>query len=104
PLPADALRQLAIGLASALADIPRAGLIHRDLKPGHVLLAADGPRVIDFGIARAAEGSDLTGTGAVVGSPSVMSPEQADGAHLTPASDVFSLGVRLVLAATGRSP
>ncbi|MBK1785514.1 serine/threonine-protein kinase [Prauserella cavernicola] len=104
PLPADALRQLAIGLASALADIHRAGLIHRDLKPGNVLLAADGPRVIDFGIARAAEGSDLTGTGAVVGSPSFMSPEQADGAHLTPASDVFSLGVLLVLAATGRSP
>ncbi|PXY17683.1 hypothetical protein BAY59_35720 [Prauserella coralliicola] len=104
PLPVDSLKYLAAGLAAALADIHRAGLIHRDLKPSNVLLTSDGPRVIDFGIARAVEGSDLTSTGAVIGSPSFMSPEQAESAHLTPASDVFSLGALLVMAATGRSP
>ncbi|SEC81485.1 Serine/threonine protein kinase [Amycolatopsis tolypomycina] len=105
PLPPAAVRQLAAGLASALTGIHRAGLVHRDLKPGNVLLADDGPRVIDFGIARAAEGStDLTHTGVILGSPAFMSPEQADGRPLTPASDVFSLGALLVLAATGRSP
>jgi hypothetical protein len=105
PLPQAALRRLAAGLASALAGIHRAGLVHRDLKPGNVLLAGDGPRVIDFGIARAAEGgTDLTHTGAIIGSPAFMSPEQAEGRPLTPASDVFSLGALLVLAATGRSP
>ncbi|UOZ05028.1 serine/threonine-protein kinase [Amycolatopsis sp. WQ 127309] len=105
PLPVDAVRQLAAGLASALAGIHRAGLVHRDLKPSNVLLAEDGPRVIDFGIARAAEGgTDLTHTGAILGSPAFMSPEQAEGRPLTPASDVFSLGALLVLAATGRSP
>ncbi len=81
-----------------------AGLIHRDLKPGNVLLAHDGPRVIDFGIARAVEGSDLTATNALVGSPAFMSPEQALGGDLTPASDVFSLGSLLFTAATGRRP
>ncbi|MEV7098215.1 serine/threonine-protein kinase [Amycolatopsis sp. NPDC051045] len=105
PLPPTAVRHLAAGLASALTGIHRAGLVHRDLKPGNVLLAGDGPRVIDFGIARAAEGStDLTHTGVILGSPAFMSPEQADGRPLTPASDVFSLGALLVLAATGRSP
>ncbi|MEU6645712.1 serine/threonine-protein kinase [Saccharomonospora sp. NPDC046836] len=104
PLPVPALRFLAAGLAVALGDIHRAGLIHRDLKPSNVLLAADGPRVIDFGIARAAEGSDLTGTGAVIGSPAFMSPEQAASALLTPASDVFSLGAVLLMAATGQGP
>ncbi|WP_439380029.1 serine/threonine-protein kinase [Amycolatopsis lexingtonensis] len=105
PLPAAAVRHLAAGLASALLGIHRAGLVHRDLKPGNVLLAEDGPRVIDFGIARAAEGgTDLTHTGVILGSPAFMSPEQADGRPLTPASDVFSLGALLVLAATGRSP
>ncbi|UJW29870.1 protein kinase [Saccharothrix sp. AJ9571] len=104
PLPPDAVRYLAVGLTTALADIHRVGLIHRDLKPGNVLLAADGPRVIDFGIARAAEGSDLTGTGAIIGSPAFMSPEQATSDMLTPASDVFSLGALLVMAATGRAP
>jgi serine/threonine protein kinase len=105
PLPEDAVRRLAVGLASALTEIHRVGLIHRDLKPGNVLLTGDGPRVIDFGIARAAEGgSDLTGTGGIIGSPAFMSPEQAESRALTPASDVFSLGGLLVMAATGRGP
>jgi eukaryotic-like serine/threonine-protein kinase len=105
PLPGESVRHLAAGLASALIEIHRVGLIHRDLKPSNVLLTDDGPRVIDFGIARAAEGaSDLTGTGAIIGSPAFMSPEQAEGHPLTPASDVFSLGALLVMAATGRGP
>ena len=105
PLPVDAVRRLAVGLATALIEIHRVGLIHRDLKPGNVLLTGDGPRVIDFGIARAAEGGpDLTGTGGIVGSPAFMSPEQAESRPLTPASDVFSLGGLLVMAATGRGP
>ncbi|MGW5122099.1 serine/threonine-protein kinase, partial [Streptomyces noursei] len=107
PLPEDALHRLAVGLATALDEIHRAGLVHRDLKPENVLLAEDGARVIDFGIARAAESADateLTGTGWVVGSPPFMSPEQAQSRELTGASDVFSLGAVLVLAATGRSP
>jgi hypothetical protein len=105
PLPVDAVRRLAVGLATALIEIHRVGLIHRDLKPGNVLLTGDGPRVIDFGIARAVEGgSDLTGTGGIVGSPAFMSPEQAESRPLTPASDVFSLGGLLMMAATGRGP
>ncbi|MEQ0559294.1 serine/threonine-protein kinase [Amycolatopsis sp. NEAU-NG30] len=105
PLPPAAVRVLAVGLASALSDIHRAGLIHRDLKPSNVLLTDDGARVIDFGIARAAEGdSELTHTGSIIGSPGFMSPEQADGRPLTPASDVFSLGGLLAMAATGRAP
>ncbi|MGW5716018.1 serine/threonine-protein kinase [Amycolatopsis sp. NPDC003865] len=105
PLPPASVRILATGLASALTDIHRAGLIHRDLKPSNVLLTDDGARVIDFGIARAAEGdSELTHTGSIIGSPGFMSPEQADGRAVTPASDVFSLGALLVIAATGRAP
>ncbi|UOX91886.1 serine/threonine protein kinase [Amycolatopsis sp. FBCC-B4732] len=105
PLPVEAVRRLAVGLATALTEIHRVGLIHRDLKPGNVLLTGDGPRVIDFGIARAAEGgADLTGTGGIVGSPAFMSPEQAESRPLTPASDIFSLGGLLVMAATGRGP
>ncbi|MGW0750560.1 serine/threonine-protein kinase [Streptomyces sp. NPDC002587] len=105
----DVVRRLAAGLASALAEIHRAGLVHRDIKPANVLLAEDGVRVIDLGIARVtepgAEGdTELTRTGWVVGSPAYMSPEQAEGKPLTPASDVFSLGSVLAMAATGRSP
>ncbi|MDX6764772.1 serine/threonine-protein kinase, partial [Streptomyces sp. F8] len=108
-LPEDVVRRLAAGLTSALAEIHRAGLVHRDLKPDNVLLAEDGVRVIDLGIARATEGepdgdTGLTRTGFVVGSPAYMSPEQAEGKPLTPASDVFSLGSVLVMALTGRSP
>ncbi|MGA6163205.1 serine/threonine-protein kinase [Amycolatopsis magusensis] len=105
PLPPGSLRYLAAGLALALTEIHRAGLVHRDLKPSNVILAADGPRVIDFGIARAVEGgSELTHTGSIIGSPGFMSPEQAEGRPLTPASDVFSLGALLAMAATGQSP
>lgn len=107
PLPEDAVRRLAAGLATALMEIHRVGLVHRDLKPDNVLLAEDGIRVIDFGISRVVEGegaTELTRTGWVVGSPSFMSPEQAESRELTPASDVFSLGSVLALAATGHSP
>ncbi|MFD0375739.1 serine/threonine-protein kinase [Streptomyces sp. NPDC127112] len=108
PLPEEAVRRLAAGLTTALTDIHRAGLIHRDLKPDNVLLAEDGVRIIDFGIARGtAEGTaatELTQSGSVVGSPAFMSPEQAQGHELTPATDVFSLGSVLTAAATGQSP
>ncbi|MFE5594913.1 protein kinase [Streptomyces sp. NPDC056549] len=107
PLPAKTAARLAAGLAAALAEIHRARLIHRDLKPSNVLLASDGPRVIDFGIARATDsqgGTEITHTGWLVGSPAFMSPEQAEGRELTPASDVFSLGTVLVYACTGQSP
>ncbi|MEU8685828.1 serine/threonine-protein kinase [Streptomyces sp. NPDC048611] len=107
PLPERSVRILAAGLARALGAIHAAGIIHRDLKPSNVLLTIDGPRVIDFGIARALEavaGSGVTRTGASVGSPGFMSPEQVRGAPLTPASDVFCLGSVLAYAATGRQP
>lgn len=106
-LPEESVRRLAAGLTTALAEIHRTGLIHRDLKPENVLLAEDGVRVIDFGIARVAQGTEateLTQTGWVVGSPAFMSPEQAEGRELTPSSDVFSLGAVLAMAATGDSP
>ncbi|WP_282085026.1 protein kinase domain-containing protein [Streptomyces tendae] len=101
-LPERTVRALAAGLAAALQDIHAAGLMHRDLKPSNVLLAADGPRLIDFGIARAVDGSRMTQTGVVVGSPGYMSPEQAMGKDVGVAGDVFSLGSVLVFAATGR--
>ncbi|OKK10914.1 serine/threonine-protein kinase [Streptomyces sp. CB02400] len=101
-LPERTVRALAAGLAAALQEVHAAGLIHRDLKPSNVLLAADGPRVIDFGIARAVDGSRMTQTGVVVGSPGYMSPEQAQGKDIGTAGDVFSLGAVLAFAATGR--
>ncbi|MFC8871097.1 PQQ-binding-like beta-propeller repeat protein [Streptomyces sp. NPDC057148] len=101
-LPERTVRALAAGLGAALQDIHAAGLIHRDLKPSNVLLAADGPRLIDFGIARAVDGSRMTQTGVVVGSPGYMSPEQATGKDVGTAGDVFSLGSVLAFAATGR--
>jgi Protein kinase domain len=104
PLPAGSVLTLAAGLAEALGAIHAAGVVHRDLKPSNVLLAADGPRVIDFGISRAAEASALTRTGMVVGSPGFMSPEQAEGGDVGTPSDVFSLGAVLTFAATGEGP
>jgi serine/threonine protein kinase len=104
PLPTPALWRLAGGLAEALRAIHGAGLVHRDLKPANVLLASDGPRVIDFGIARAASDTRLTATGAIIGTPSYMSPEQVEGLVCGPPSDVFSLGSVLAFAATGTPP
>ncbi|MFE9629673.1 MDR family MFS transporter [Streptomyces sp. NPDC006463] len=106
PLPEHSVRTLANRLAVALQAVHEAGLIHRDLKPSNVLVTVDGPRVIDFGIARAMDslaGDSLhTHTGMLIGSPGFMSPEQVRGLELTPASDVFCLGAVLVYAATGR--
>ncbi|MEV3993426.1 serine/threonine-protein kinase [Streptomyces sp. NPDC049837] len=109
PLPDTSVRALASGLSQALESIHSVGLVHRDLKPSNVLVTVDGPRVIDFGIARAldahsAAGDVRTRTGAVVGSPGFMSPEQVRGESITPASDVFCLGAVLAYAATGRMP
>ncbi|MER7592981.1 serine/threonine-protein kinase [Streptomyces hydrogenans] len=107
PLPPATVRALGAGLGKALDHIHRAGLVHRDLKPSNVLLTVDGPRIIDFGIARAVDtvtDGGLTSTGAVVGSPGFMSPEQVRGEKVGPASDVFCLGSVLAYAATGRSP
>jgi eukaryotic-like serine/threonine-protein kinase len=104
PLPAGSVLALAAGLAEALNAIHAAGVVHRDLKPANVLLADDGPRVIDFGISRAIESSALTSTGLVVGSPGFMSPEQAMGREVGPPSDIFSLGAVLAFAATGEGP
>ena len=103
-LPATSVLALAAGLAEGLGAIHAVGIVHRDLKPSNVLLAEDGPRIIDFGISRAAEATMLTGTGAVFGSPSFMSPEQARGQRVGPPSDVFSLGSVLSFAATGQGP
>ncbi|MFJ8074385.1 protein kinase [Streptomyces sp. NPDC096176] len=107
PLPERSVRGLASGLYQALGDIHAAGLVHRDLKPSNVMVTIDGPKVIDFGIARALDSSTtegLTSTGVVVGSPGFMSPEQIRGERLTEASDIFSLGTVLAYAAAGRLP
>jgi eukaryotic-like serine/threonine-protein kinase len=104
PLPVAKVRELATGLAEGLSAIHAAGVVHRDLKPSNVLLAQDGPRLIDFGISRAVEASALTHTGMVVGSPGFMSPEQAEGREVGTASDIFSLGAVLAFAATGAGP
>ena len=105
PLRETELRRLALGLVEALRDIHRAGVVHRDLKPANVLMADDGPRVIDFGISRAAENNPLTETGQMIGTPPFMSPEQlTDARTVGPASDVFALGALLVYTLTGRGP
>lgn len=104
PLPARTVHTLAHGLTHALSAVHDAGLVHRDLKPSNVLLDADHPRLIDFGISRAVDGTRVTSTGVVVGTPAFMSPEQIAGEDVGPASDMFSLGAVLFFAATGRSP
>lgn len=104
PLPAATARSLGRLLADALADLHTAGLVHRDVKPGNVLLALDGPRLIDFGVARADDDTALTASGMVVGSPGFLSPEQARGEPATAASDIFSLGGVLAYAMSGRPP
>ncbi|MFE9256728.1 serine/threonine-protein kinase [Streptomyces sp. NPDC006879] len=105
PLPAQAVRWLAAGIAEALQSIHGAGLVHRDLKPSNVLVVEDGPRVIDFGIASGVSNTRLTMTNVAVGTPAYMSPEQAkDSRSVKGASDVFSLGSTLVFAATGHPP
>ncbi|MFI6006166.1 PQQ-binding-like beta-propeller repeat protein [Streptomyces sp. NPDC051366] len=104
PWPEDSVLALGAGLAEALEAIHAAGVVHRDLKPSNILLAVDGPRVIDFGISVAGEASALTQTGMLVGTPGFMSPEQLTGKQVGPASDVFSLGAVLAFAAGGAGP
>ncbi|TDB98285.1 serine/threonine-protein kinase [Actinomadura sp. 7K534] len=100
------LERLAIGTVTALAAIHEAGIVHRDFKPNNVMLAADGPRVVDFGIARTvnSQESAVTATGMVVGTPGYLAPEQLTGAPLTPAVDIFAWAATMVFAATGQSP
>ncbi|WP_258024472.1 serine/threonine-protein kinase, partial [Streptomyces bambusae] len=105
PLPEQTVRAVGAGLARALVAVHGLGLVHRDVKPSNVMLPLDSPRLIDFGIARATDGTaSLTSTGVSVGSPGYMSPEQILGKGVTAAADVFSLGAVLAFAATGRPP
>ncbi|MGP3968933.1 serine/threonine-protein kinase [Streptomyces sp. 6N223] len=104
PWPAESVRTLGAGVAEALEAIHEAGLVHRDLKPANVLIAPDGPRVVDFGISVAIEATALTRTGMIVGTPGFMAPEQLVGRPVTPATDVFALGAMLTYAATGTGP
>ncbi|MBG0827460.1 protein kinase [Planomonospora sp. ID67723] len=100
PRDGDGLTRLALSTAGALAAIHRAGIVHRDFKPANVLIGADGPRVIDFGIARALD--QVTATSSVMGTPAYMSPEQLAGGHVGPESDVFSWASTMIYAASGR--
>ncbi|GAA0306149.1 protein kinase domain-containing protein [Streptomyces turgidiscabies] len=104
PLPPSTALALGAGLAEALIAVHSAGLVHRDLKPSNVLLSAEGPRVIDFGIVRATDGYELTLSGVLLGSPRYMCPEHATGDPMGPAGDVFCLGSVLAYAATGKAP
>ncbi|MDL4773911.1 WD40 repeat domain-containing serine/threonine protein kinase [Actinomadura xylanilytica] len=104
PLAPEAVRALAAGLAEGLAAIHACGLVHRDLKPGNVIMAEDGPRIIDFGVARATDATVLTSHNVVVGTYAYMAPEQVLGEAAGPLGDVFSLGCVLAYAATGRGP
>ncbi|MGW1932907.1 serine/threonine-protein kinase, partial [Streptomyces sp. NPDC001919] len=102
PMDEPRLRSLGAALAEALEAIHACGLVHRDLKPGNIVMAPDGPRVLDFGIARALESTRLTATGSAFGTPGYLAPEQALGEAVTGAADVFALGAVLVAAAGGR--
>lgn len=104
PLDEQQVGELGAGLAEALVSIHQAGLVHRDLKPSNILITDDGPRIIDFGIVKALEGTTLTADGTVIGTPGFMSPEQVTGGTVAEASDVFSLGAVLTYAATGHGP
>jgi serine/threonine protein kinase len=104
PLPADAVHALAAGVVEGLAVLHAAGIVHRDLKPSNVLLTTDGPKIIDFGIARAMDGTHLTATGAHLGSAAFMSPEQALGKAAGPPADIFALGALVTFALTGQPP
>ncbi|MFI0900641.1 serine/threonine-protein kinase [Streptomyces sp. NPDC020983] len=101
PMGEARLRELGAALAEALQAVHRCGLVHRDLKPGNIVMAADGPRVLDFGIARAMDDARLTTTGTAFGTPGFLAPEQAEGHDVGPAADVFALGAVLVAAAGG---
>ncbi|WP_405603427.1 serine/threonine protein kinase [Streptomyces sp. NBC_01410] len=102
-LPVETVLLLVAGIAEALHVIHGAGIVHRDLKPANVLLSSDGPRVIDFGIARAADATSLTSSGVTIGTPSFMAPEQAAGSQVTSATDIFALGQIAAFAATGKA-
>jgi len=104
PLPDASVRALAAGLAQALSDIHSRRIVHRDLKPANVILSVTGPRVIDFGIARALDGMSMTATDELLGTVNYMSPEQLAGQDVTGPSDVYSLGAVLVYASTGQTP
>ncbi|WP_308030977.1 serine/threonine-protein kinase [Streptomyces sp. CoH27] len=104
PPPQPAVLQLAGCTARALTAIHSAGIVHRDLKPSNILLSPQGPYVIDFGIARAADATQLTTFGGVIGTPQFMSPEHALGEPVGPAMDVFSLGLFAAVSASGRHP
>jgi serine/threonine protein kinase len=104
PWPAESVRTLGAGVAEALEAIHEAGLVHRDLKPANVLIAPDGPRVVDFGISVAVEATALTRTGMVVGTPGFMAPEQLVGKPVTPATDVFALGAMHRLSTVAQLP
>ena len=101
PLPVDTVLRLIAGVAEALQAVHREGIVHRDLKPSNVLLASDGPRVIDFGVARAADATSVTQSGMALGTVAYMAPEQALGGEAAASADVFALGQTAVFAATG---
>src|SRR5580658_2768196 len=104
PMSAAGLRRLACGTAQALAAIHAAGVVHRDLKPGNVMLTDDRPVVIDFGIAQSPDATRLTQDGLVMGTPGFLAPEVIEGRPSSPASDVHSWGATMAFAATGRTP
>lgn len=104
PLRPDELLSFGVDIAEALTDIHRVGIVHRDLKPGNVILSASGAKVLDFGIARALDESGLTGTGALIGTPGWISPEQYRGDEADAAADVFAWGALMTYASTGRPP